>query len=106
MRRYQISSQVYFQWQSRDGRVGAGAGFTIDMSAGSAYILAHPVPPLGVEIDVTVVVPSVAFSSASTSQMRGRGTVVRIVPDKGFVTKVSFHISKNGTLPRVGQTVT
>jgi hypothetical protein len=74
----------------------------MNISAGAAYILARPSPPIGAEIEVRVAVPGVVPGAPSKSQMRGRGTVIRVMPDKGFVAKVTFHVVKTVEAANLG----
>ena len=93
-KRYPIAARVSFQWRGADRLWCHGVGVTQDISAGGALILAHDLPPLGTEIEVTVVLPSVRQGATLEGRLRGSGTVVRVVSPGGFAAVVGFHILK------------
>jgi hypothetical protein len=50
---------------------------------------------VGSDISVVLTLPSMTGYTPKKSQLRGRGTVVRVVPDEGFVVDVSFRILRS-----------
>ncbi len=94
-RRYPIAAQVSFQWRGPDRTWFHGTGVTQDISASGALISSDDVPPLGAEIEVMVMVPSVKRGAPATGRLSGTGTVVRLSPPAGFAAAVAFHILKS-----------
>lgn len=90
--RYSVSADAYFAWQEREGPHFRGAGSTRNISQRGAFIQTPSAPPVGSEISVVLTLPSMSGYTPRKSQLRGRGTVVRVVPSEGFVVDVSFRI--------------
>src|SRR5450755_1228291 len=82
-RRYPIAAQVSFQWRGSDRAWFHGTGITRDISASGALILSDDLPPLGAEIEVMVMVPSVKRGATATGRLTGTGTVVRLTTSSG-----------------------
>ena len=87
-----VSADAYYAWQDREGRYFKGTGSTRDISNRGAFIQALSTPPVGSDISVVLTLPSMMSYTPKKSQLRGRGTVVRVVPEQGFVVDVSFRI--------------
>lgn len=97
-KRYPIAAQASFQWRGVDRIWYQGTGVTQDISASGALILAHELPPLGVEIEVMVVFPAVRQGATAKGRLIGKGAVVRVNDAAGFAASVTFHILKAGQL--------
>lgn len=91
-KRYQIRMRADFRWQEADGSWHRGAGMTQNISAQGMYILADCAPPLG-PIKVAVAVPPVKRNAHAKVSLRGKGTVLRVVPNAGFATTVALRLS-------------
>ena len=91
-RRYLVSADAYFAWQEGEGRNLNGTGSTRDISDHGAFIQAVRTPAVGSNISVVLTLPNITGHATRKSQLRGRGTVVRVVADTGFVVDVSFRI--------------
>jgi len=87
-----VSADAYFAWQEGEGKFFNGTGSTRDISDHGAFIQAVRTPPVGSDISVVLTLPNITGHATRKSQLRGRGTVVRVVPDNGFVVDVSFRI--------------
>lgn len=67
---------------------------THDISSSGAWILADAVPPLGAEVEVTVMWTSAMQGALALGRLSGKGTVVRVTDAPGFAAAVTFHILK------------
>jgi hypothetical protein len=92
--RYPIAAQVCFKWKGSDKTWFQGTGVTHDIGASGASILAHQVPPLGVKVEVMVMLPPARLGPTAMGRLRGSGSVVRIADSAGFAVAVTFHIVK------------
>jgi PilZ domain len=90
--RYAIFADAYFAWQEGEGQYSRGIGSTRNISDRGAFIQAVRIPPVGSGISVVLILPSIRGYTPKKSQLRGRGTVVRVVVSEGFVVEVSFRI--------------
>jgi PilZ domain len=93
-KRYPIAARVSFQWRGADRRWLKGTGVTSDIGASGASILTQEVPPLGAEVEVTVMLPTVAQGGTATGRLSGSGRVVRVIDAAGFAVAVTFRIIK------------
>lgn len=92
-KRYPIVVQASFQWRGADRTWYQGIGITQDIGASGVFILAHEVPPLGAEIEVTMVIfPAERKGATSKGRLTGKGTVVRVTAAAGFAAAVIFHV--------------
>ncbi len=67
---------------------------THDIGASGASILAHEVPPLGVEVEVMVMLPPARQGATAMGRLMGTGSVVRVTDSAGFAVAATFHIVK------------
>ena len=93
-KRYPIAARVSFQWRGSDKTWFQGNGVTHDIGASGVSILAHEVPPLGAEVEVTVMLPPVRPGATATGRLSGTGSVVRVADAARFAVAVTFHIIK------------
>jgi hypothetical protein len=91
--RYQIVVSVHCRWRESDGTVRRITGWTKDISVHGVSIVADSTPPQASSIEVTVSFPSGASRPATTVQMRGKGTVVRVEPGS-FAVAAVFHVGR------------
>ena len=98
-KRYAILAKACFEWQE-GGKYFTGTGPTRDISARGAFIRTHRSPPLATDVVVLITLPSLTGHSPKKSQLRGRGTVVRVIPNHGFVVDVAFRILRVSSSPR------
>jgi hypothetical protein len=95
-RRYSIAARVSFQWRGSDKTWYPGVGVTQDISAAGALILAQEIPPLGAEVEIMVMLPSVSQGVVAKGRLSGTGTVVRVTTSSGFAAAVNFHLLNAG----------
>lgn len=95
-KRYPIAAQVSFEWRGSDKARYQGTGVIHDISASGALILAQKVPPLGTEVEVMVMLPSISQRVTAKGCLSGTGTVVRVTDAASFAAAVTFHLLKTG----------
>jgi len=93
-RRYQLSASVFFWWENSNGVLQEGRGTTRDISATSAFVVTHTLPPTGVQLQVDVHLSSVEAGSKG-AQLHGEGKVIRVerrnIHNEGFAAEVVFQ---------------
>jgi hypothetical protein len=93
-RRYPIFAKAEFEWQDWNAKHRKDMGSTRDISARAAFICTHRAPALGVDVTVVVALPSLTGGSGTKATLCGRGRVVRIVPNEGFVVEATLRVCR------------
>jgi PilZ domain len=97
--RYQLVAVVDFWWLNLNGSVQGSHGITHDISSNGVLIEANECPPIGVHIQMTILIPRMS-DSGSSLELHGEGTVVRIErcaklqlaqKSSAFAASVQFH---------------
>lgn len=79
-RRYRIAAAVTFCWQTSSGEWRQGTGVSRDIGAYGISVVTSCIPIPGASLEMTVNLP-VPWARASC--LRGRGVVVRLLPEAG-----------------------
>jgi PilZ domain len=75
-KRYQLRIAVKFSWESSQGSMSQGEGYTRDISPSGIFVLTGDRLPLGATVKLEVALPS-PRKEASGAYLRTRGHVVR-----------------------------
>ena len=75
-KRYQLKTAVEFSWESPQGGISRGEGYTRDISPSGVFVLTHNRLPLGTTVKLEVALPS-PRKGGSGASLRTRGHIVR-----------------------------
>ncbi len=75
--RYALLARAEFRWETRDGTVLKGQGFTRDISSHGAYVYSEPQPPTGTDLLIDILLPTV-LEPYGTLRMSGSTKVIRV----------------------------
>jgi len=75
-KRYQLKTAVKFSWESPQGGMSRGEGFTRDISPSGVFVVTGARLPLGTTVKLEVALPT-PRKEASGASLRTRGHVVR-----------------------------
>jgi PilZ domain len=95
-KRYRLKTAVKFSWESQQGGIIRGEGFTRDISPSGVFVLAGDRLPLGTTVKLEIVLPSPRKEVLGAS-LRTRGHVVRS-EQQGFaaVAEMGFRMQFPG----------
>ena len=98
-KRYQLSAPARFLWARQDGKPQSGQGVTRDINTFGVFVVTDEVPPVGVRIQMEVLLPKLADPGAGM-HLYGEGIVLRREPrgalstgngEAGFSASVQFY---------------